>query len=56
MKIYLVEMAGMTVRAFESKARAEQYVECCLSEWDDEMNEPRYEGYEFNINEMDLEK
>lgn len=55
MKIYLVEMAGQAVRAFSTRELAQNYVQCCLEEWDDELNEPRYQGYEFTIEEMELE-
>ena len=54
-KVYLIEIAGMTTRAFADEAKAKQYVECLSEEWDEEFHEPRYEGYEIGIVEMEVE-
>lgn len=56
MKIWLVEISGTAVRAFVDKAKAEQYVKCLMREWDDELDEPMYDGCEFHIVESWLEK
>ena len=56
MEIYIVEADYMTVRAFSDRAKAEQYVQCLKEEWDDELDEPRYFGYEFEIIPVYLEK
>ena len=56
MDIWLVEISGTAVRAFADKAKAEQYVQCLKEEWDDEFDEPRYFGYEFEIIPVYLEK
>ena len=56
MKVYLVEISGTTVRAFADKAKAELYVSCLRSEWDDELNEFRYGYYDIDIAESYLEK
>lgn len=53
--VYLVEMNGMAIRAFSTRELAAQYVQCCQEEWDEELNEYRYEGYEFNIATLELE-
>ena len=55
MNIYLVEMSGMAVRAFSTRELADRYIQCCVEEWDDELNEARYEGYEFDVVEIELE-
>lgn len=54
-KVYLIEIAGMTTRVFADKGRAIQYMECMQEEWDDELGEARYTGYEIDLVEMDLE-
>ena len=54
-KVYLIEISGQTVRAFADEAKAKQYIECLTEEWDEELHEPRYEGYDIGYVEMDLE-
>ena len=56
MEIWLVEISGTAVRAFADKAKAEQYVQCLNEEWDDELDEPRYDGYDIYIAPSYLEK
>ena len=56
MEIFLVEISGFTIRAFADKAKAEQYVSCLRSEWDDELNEFRYGYYDIDIVPSYLEK
>lgn len=56
MEIWLVEMSGTAVRAFADKDRAQKYINCLMREWDEELDEPRYDGYEFQIVPSYLEK
>ena len=56
MEIYLVEVSGTAVRSFETEARAKQYIECLESEWDDELEEPRYFGHDLSIVPIWFEK
>ena len=56
MEIFLVEISGSAVRAFTNEAQAKLYVSCLMSEWDDELDEPRYYGHDIDIVPSYLEK
>lgn len=52
--VYLVSVNETPIRVFASRARAEQFIQCMLEEYD-ENDDPLYHSYEFDISALDME-